>query len=287
LIMKYFSIRNLEEDVIEKLLQSIHIDEINKDSALNVLKTVIKLNVYEGVETFDKMKKKSIDVITENWTELTSDNDCRQEVFSLLPFFPSSLVVSIFDNVDSKAREERRGSVSQLAIMEKRCQERISEANRLRQGEVSRLKRDLDTQTKTMVALQIELDGRLFQVDRTVARPTASNGAVIPKPPSPMKTTRETAHESEGGWYYEGGVNDRYGNMDEMEGMEMVADVFIGAKASEKISEQEVVDHHNDNSNHQDTTSNNKKEESDEDTNSDQRSVSTANVQKKKGRTCW
>ncbi len=287
LIMKYFSIRNLEEDVIEKLLQSIDIDEINKDSALNVLKTVIKLNVYEGVETFDKMKKKSIDVITENWTELTSDGDCRQEIFSLLPFFPSSLVASIFDEVDSKAREERRGSVSQLAIMEKRCQERVSEANRLRQDEVSRLKRDLETQTKTMVALQMELDGRLFQVDRTVARPTATNGAVIPKPPSPRKTTRETAHESEGGWYHEGGVNDRYGNMDEMEeGMEMIADVFIGAEATEKVSEQEVVAEHNDNNNHQHTTSNDRKEGLDEDMNSDHRSVSTANVQKKKGRRC-
>ncbi len=282
LIMRYFSIRNLEHDVIENLLQSIDIDEIYKDSALDVLKTAIKLKDCEGVETFENMKKRSITVITEHWRDLTLDDDRRQELFSLLPYFPSALVVGIFDTVDSRSREEVRETDMKQAMLEKRYQEQVSEANRLRQDEVSRLKRELETQTATMLRLQKELDGRLFQVERAPVRPTASNGAVIPK--SPRKNMKERARESEDGWYPQGGRNDIYGEMDEVEGMEMIADVFIGAEASEKISE--ASEHKNNNDNYQLNSANSKNEGSRDDPNSDQQSVSTAQVQKKKGRGC-
>ena len=286
LITKYFSVHDLQGDVIEKLLKSIHVDEIDKNSALDLLKIVIKLKAFEGIGTFENVKKKSIDVITENWTELTSYDHCRREIFSIIPSFPSDLIARMLDTVDSKAKQEQRGNASKQAILEKLCQEKVNEANRLREEEVSSLKKKLEKQTTTMIALQMELEEKLAQVDRVLVRPTASNGSSIPKSPTRRKTSHfipvtspsdeyGPPHELEGTWYnnIQDGGNDEEGKMD-IDGMEMITDVFQSSEALDKISEGSEP---NDCSNHY---------KRQEDTISDQQSVSTAHVQKKKGRRC-
>lgn len=286
LITKYFLVHDLEGDVVERLFESIRIDQIEKNSALTMLKMLITLKDYEGVEFFERMKEKCIDVITKNWTELTADNQRREEVFSILPSFPSHVVASMFDTVERNSREEQMETVSQQAILSTLYQEQVAEANRLREVEVSSLRKELEEQTVTMLALQKELEGKLMKVDRTLLRRrTGRSAASIMGPPSCQRKTdrlseiREmvtaaTASTDEGGgspttptqettegapWYHQGVVNEQ-GMMD-MLGMETIADVLV--EHSKSIN------------------TNNKGREQQE-----EMSVSTIHVQKKKGRMC-
>jgi len=236
LIAKYLLVRSLRADVTEKLFQSIHVDQIDKHSALNLLKIVIKLKKYEGMETFEMIKKKSIDVVTKNWSELTADNHRREDLFSILPSFPSDLVASMFETIDSKTRKEHRDSVSQQADLVKLCQDQVAEVNRLREQEVSRLKMELEVRTSKMLALQKELEGKLNQVDRTLTSRTKTN-----------QYSKTSAEGIEVAWYQQGeGSN--------------VETVVEGSEPSEGKELEEM--------------------------NSDQQSVCTAQVQKKKGRMC-
>jgi hypothetical protein len=193
LIAKYLLVRSLRTDVTEKLFQSIHVDQIDKYSALNLLKIVIKLKEYEGMDIFEMIKKKSIDVVTKYWTELTADNHRREDLFSILPSFPSDLVASMFDTVDSKTRKEHVNSMSQQADLVKLCQDQVAEVNRLREQEVSRLNVELEVRTSKMLSLQKELEGKPNQVDRALTSRTKTN-----------KYSETSAEGIEVAWYQQG-----------------------------------------------------------------------------------
>lgn len=240
LIAKYLLVRILRADVIEKLFNSIHVDQIDKHSALNLLKIGIKLKEYEGIETFEMIKKKCIDVITKNWTELTADNHRREDLFSILPSFTSDLVTSMFDTVDSKTRKGHRDAMSQQADFVKLCQGQVAEVNRLRQQEVSCLKKELEVRTSKMLILQKELEGKLDQVDRALTSRTKTN-----------QYSEISRQGIEVAWYQQGGGNN-------------VETVVEGSEPTDNSNEG--------------------KEQ--EEMNSDQQSVSTVQVQKKKGRMC-
>ena len=57
LITKYIAMHRLEGHLVEKLLESIDMNEIDKTSALALLKTVVELRDYNGIEKFQKMKE--------------------------------------------------------------------------------------------------------------------------------------------------------------------------------------------------------------------------------------
>lgn len=156
LITKYFSLHPLEGDVVEKLLKSIDVNRIDKLSALNLLKIMSCLKGYEGIETFETMKSNSVDVITENWTELTADNERREEIFSALPSLNSDLVTRMFVGVDSKNRMERHASASE----EEKLMNDATEARRLHEEEVSGLKKELELYKTRMLSLQRALEGK-------------------------------------------------------------------------------------------------------------------------------
>jgi hypothetical protein len=255
LITKYFLIRKLEGDVIERLLKSIYVDQIEKHSALYLLKMATNLREYEGVETFENMKEKSLDVIIEHWTEMTADKDCREELFSLLPSFSSERVAIMFDTVDSNTREEHRAALSQKDTLVKHCQDQVTETNRLREEEVSNLKKDLEARTARMLELQRELEGNLTLVDKALELPCSpvgnktndfcENGSAVLK------------QQLEGAW---------------------CNDCIKGNRDAEK--EAEGTDK-------ADVTRESKTQDA-EINNSDQQSVTTIQVQKKKGGiSCW
>jgi len=232
LITKYFSVHNLEGDVIEKLSKSIHVDQIDKHSALHLLKIVIKLKDYEGIETFETIKKKSVDVITENWTELTADNDRRGELFSIFPSLTSDLLTEMFQTVDSKTKKEHKDAMSQQAKLAKRFQEQAAEANRLREEEVSYLENELEVRTTKMLILQKELARKLERA---------------------MVNLGDQHEPAYGGIDGEGGMN--------MIGMEKIVEGSEHSDRSNEGKDEQEVD-------------------------SDQESVGTAKIQKKKGRMC-
>jgi len=173
LIAKYFLIHNLEGTIVEKLLDSVYVDQINKDSAVHLLKILIMLDYKEGVETFGNMKKKSIDVITENWAELTVDSQQREELFLILPSFHSDVITNMFKIIDSKTRVEYNEVMSRYVELEKHCEEEIAEVNRVREWELSSLNRELELRTSKMLELQKELEDKLIQVDRALAQQAA------------------------------------------------------------------------------------------------------------------
>ena len=293
LITKFVAMQRFDGPIVEKLLESIDVSQIDKGSALTLLKTVVALQDYNGITIFQRMKEKSIDVITEHWSEITSDEHCRQDIFSLMPSLPSNLIASMFDKVDTKAKKAQLEMASKQSMLENICHEQVSEANRLGKLEVSRLKKQLETQAREMLTLQMDLEDQLGYSNKVVARPTASNGAVIPKSPTKQKSIQfsenqdggfEPTYELEGEWYsnQDVGVNGQYDKMNTDE-MEMVVDVFNNNPgAFENVSA--MYAHVNDRY----SPRHEGRAEKEEDFICDQQSVCTALVQKKKGSTmCW
>ena len=282
LIMKYFSFRNdLQDDVIEKLLDSIRVDQIERHTALNLLEMITKLNKYESIETFESMKKKSIEVLTENWVELTADDHRREEIFSILPLFTTDLLTNMFKAVDTKTRMQRKEAISQQVQIAKRCKEEIAESNRLREEEVSYLRNELEVRTTKMLDLQKQLESKLIQVDKSMARRTGRSAAAITTSParnkinqfsenkeimlaaSAMSDQYELAKEMEEGWCCPGnGESSIDGRMMTVEEMEKISEV----------------------SEHSENFNGGESEEQQDEIRGDEQSVSTIQLQKKKGR---
>ena len=135
------------------------------------------LDYKEGVETFENMKKKSIDVITENWAELTVDSQQREELFLILPSFHPDVITNMFSIIDSKARIEYNEVMSRYVELEKHCEEEIAEVNRVREWELSSLNRELELRTSKMLELQKELEDKLIQVDKALAQQATLDNA--------------------------------------------------------------------------------------------------------------
>lgn len=293
LIAKYFSMRNLKGDVIERLLKSVHINQIDRSSAVNVLKIVIKLTDYHGIETFEMMKKKSIDVVTKNWTELTEDDQCREELFSIFPSLTPDLLTIMFKTIDGESRNKHKETMCQQAKLAERIQVQTPEANLLRK-EVSQLKNELEERTIRMLALQKELEGKLMQVDRALVRRTGRSAATIPSSPGKSKNSEFTelkitriastssdhceailAQEPEGAWCCHDGGHDG----DSITMKECNGDSITMKGCNELLEKEcnELLEEYDDN---------NFEDKEDLDVVSDQQSISTAKVQKTNGRMC-
>jgi len=190
LITKYFSLHALEGNGAENLLKCIDVDQIDQLSALTLLKILSSSNNYEGIETFEKMKTICANVMTENWSDFTADNTQREEIFSIFPLLNSNLLTIIFDTVDRKQRTDQMESMALQGQLVNRYREQAAEARRLRQEEVSYLQRELEVRTAKMLSLQKTLEGKLDQVDRALNRRTVRGTAAITRIPSPRESTK-------------------------------------------------------------------------------------------------
>jgi hypothetical protein len=177
LITQYFSLHDLDEDVIEKLLKYIDINKIDHLSALKLIKILSRPNEYKGIEIFDKMKRHCANVITEEWTELTENH--REEMFSIFPHLNPELITSMFDTVDHKYRMEHNESMALQSVLVNRYRAQVAEANRLREEEVSILKKELDERTAQMLSIQKALDDKLEQVEQSLNRRTVRSHAAF------------------------------------------------------------------------------------------------------------
>jgi len=188
LITQYFSLHDLDEGVVEKLLKyiNVNVNQINHLSALKLLKILGELNEYKGIKVFDKMKKHCAKVMTANWTDLTENH--REEMFSILPNLDPELITRMFDTIDHNYRMEYNESMSLQSVLVKRYRTQVVEANRLREEEVSNLKKELEERTAQMVLVQKTMESKLMQVERSLNRRTVRSTAAFVNARSPRNS---------------------------------------------------------------------------------------------------
>ena len=205
LITQYFSLHDLEEDIVEKLLKCIDINKIDHLSALKLMKILSGPNKYKGIEIFDKMRSHCANVMTEEWTELTENH--REELFSIFPYLNPELITSMFDTVDNKYRMEHNESMTLQSVLVNRYRAQVDQANRHREEEVAILKKELDERTAQMLSMQKVMEDKLGQVEQSLNRRTVRSHAAFfnkrqksprkSKPPRPEKPEEKDVAKNE------------------------------------------------------------------------------------------
>jgi BTB/POZ domain len=189
LITKYFSLHNLDEDILAELLKHVEVPRIDYLSAMKLLKILSTFERSQEIETFDRLQRRCANILTENWNDIRDNH--REEVFLIFPLLHPTILTGIFDVIDRQYMVQHYESMSLQSRLVKRYRAQVAEANHLREQEVFLLQKELEERTHEMLTIQQALEEKLGRVNDSLNRRTGRSAAYgIHLPSSPVHSPR-------------------------------------------------------------------------------------------------
>jgi len=190
LIAKYFSLHNLDEALLCKLLANSNLTNMDPQSAMDLLEVMESLT---SKELFEDFRQRCTDVIIENWSDIRDSN--REELFRILGTIENKRLAKIFDAVEAEYYQQHYTTMTLQCKLVKRYRSQLAEARQKREEEISILQVEMDSRVAELMERQQELESQLKE--HTAAsnrRAVRSSGAFRSR--TPTKSTEGSLSEA-------------------------------------------------------------------------------------------